>query len=131
MKQGKILLNSELYVAHVENGYLWFNNEIEFFRINLLTHELDYFPKISEQIDVIGKYNELTNFIFDREFNEITSKLETQLFISKNSINSYPRVKQGIKKAVTIVRNFMPPIFSLFLRLILPPIIIKTLSKVR
>lgn len=87
--------------------------------------------KISEQIDVIGKYNELTNFIFDREFNEITSKLETQLFISKNSINSYPRVKQGIKKAVTILRNFMPPIFPLFLKLILPPIIIKTLSKVR
>jgi diguanylate cyclase (GGDEF)-like protein/PAS domain S-box-containing protein len=52
------LLSSDEYGVHVENGYLWFSSETDFFNINLTTQQLTTFPEISAEIgnDIIWSF---------------------------------------------------------------------------
>lgn len=44
------LLANELYLAHVENDYLWYSTETKLFRVNLATGQLETLPEISTKI---------------------------------------------------------------------------------
>ena len=46
------LLSNDVYIFYVENDYLWFSTETAFFRINLITHQLDTFPEITAEIGI-------------------------------------------------------------------------------
>ncbi|MGL5665034.1 MAG: glycosyltransferase [Shewanella sp.] len=116
------------------NSYLAFvNHPMSLYRIheNGVWSSASDVNKIKEQINTITKYDELTGYIFSLEFQQVKNRLHHQLKLLDNTVVSNIPVRNAVKKIICLSRDYAPPIISVILRYILPPRVIKVLSKVR
>ncbi|MBY7995828.1 glycosyltransferase [Vibrio fluvialis] len=121
-------------ICITSNSYLAFVNQpMSLYRIHengVWSSESDV-NKINEQINTITKYDELTEYIFSSEFKQVKNRLNSQLKLLDHVVVKNKTIKNAVKNLIRLSRDYVPPIVSVILRYVMPPKIIKLLSKVR
>lgn len=121
-------------ICITSNSYLAFVNQpMSLYRIHekgVWSSDSDV-NKINEQINTITKYDELTEYVFSREFKQVKNRLHSQLKLLDHVIVKNKTMKNAVKTLIRLSRDYVPPIVSVTLRYVMPPKIVKVLSKVK
>ncbi|EMK6669024.1 glycosyltransferase [Vibrio fluvialis] len=121
-------------ICITSNSYLAFVNQpMSLYRVheNGVWSSASEVNRINEQINTITKYDELTEYVFSSEFKQVKNRLHYQLKLLDHVMVKNKKLKNTLKSLIRLSRDYVPPVVRVILRYIMPPKIVKVLSKVR
>ncbi|WP_367849437.1 glycosyltransferase [Rhodoferax sp. WC2427] len=88
-----------------------------------------HLEKLKAQLEIIPAYNDLTDGIYNAEFNELSARIKNSIAIETIDKN-LSNIKLPASRLFRLARNFLPPFLFPLFHLITPPIFSRVLLKI-